>query len=78
MPLTAAYSAVDSCILALLAAAVLAGVIKPARNITPAQTKIMKKKLNQKLKYRPNPDDLVKGGILRPGAKGRAYGSRAV
>jgi hypothetical protein len=43
-----------------------------------SSAKIMKKRLNQKLKYRPNHSDLVKGGILRPGAKGRAYGSRAV
>jgi len=46
--------------------------------IQGAQQNLMKKKLNQKLKYRPNQDDLVKGGILRPGGGGRAFGSRAV
>ncbi|GMH79288.1 hypothetical protein TL16_g08093 [Triparma laevis f. inornata] len=55
------------------------GVIRGAKtNMDSNQAKIMKKRLNQKLKYRPNHGDLVKGGILRPGAKGRAYGSRAV
>ncbi|GMH79627.1 hypothetical protein TrST_g7886 [Triparma strigata] len=55
------------------------GVIRGARSgMDESSAKIMKKRLNQKLKYRPNHSDLVKGGILRPGAKGRAYGSRAV
>jgi hypothetical protein len=52
--------------------------VMKSNNLVGAQQSIMKKKLNQKLKYRPNQDDLVKGGILRPGTTGRAYGSRAV
>jgi hypothetical protein len=51
---------------------------KKAPGMANAQAKIMKSKLNQKLKYRPNQNDLVKGGILRPGATGRVYGSRNV
>lgn len=55
------------------------GVVKKkAVGMTNAQATIMKTKLNQKLKYRPNHNDLVKGGILRPGAKGRVYGSRGI
>ena len=46
--------------------------------IRSAQKKIMSKKLNQRLKYRPNKSDLVKGGILKPGASGHAYRGRNV
>ena len=53
-------------------------IMRGRSSIQAAQQGLMKKKLNQRLKYRPNQDDLVKGGILRPGASGRAYGSRAV
>ena len=44
--------------------------------IRTAQKKVMSKKLNQRLKYRPNKSDLVKGGILRPGASGHAFRGR--
>ena len=39
--------------------------------IRTAQKAVMSKKLNQRLKYRPNRGDLVKCGILRPGAGGQ-------
>eukprot|EP00520_Triparma_pacifica_P018209 CAMPEP_0118658674 /NCGR_PEP_ID=MMETSP0785-20121206/14698_1 /TAXON_ID=91992 /ORGANISM="Bolidomonas pacifica, Strain CCMP 1866" /LENGTH=567 /DNA_ID=CAMNT_0006551715 /DNA_START=717 /DNA_END=2416 /DNA_ORIENTATION=- len=46
------------------------GVMRKKTGMAHAQATIMKTKLNQKLKYRPNQNDLVKGGILRPGTTG--------
>ena len=40
--------------------------------------KRMKDRLNQKIKFRPHHNDLIRGGILRPGARGNVHGSRFV